>query len=306
MRHRLICNNIFNHINALNKQIDIILLELNDEKFNFGETSVDNFESIKNLTNFDSVDQALLSEYTYAYIDNKLDSNKNSLKQGSVVEIEWTNFQNNEARIVNVFETSQIIEYQKEDKISSFIDSPIKFMKDFISGNNTGDGEQNLNSSVNNTIDDTKCGSSNSSEYPIQECKKGTINGSKVTLHPVFYDKISNLLNEIKANDKYEIKIGESKRSKQNQYNLRRQKCPQAETKMGESFKTATWTEVLSNGPCNDVTSVAAVEGPYASNHIFGLAVDFAIDIECPAKNKNSQKYEICRQKSKVYNLINK
>jgi hypothetical protein len=51
MRHRLICNNIFNHINALNKQIDIILLELNDEKFNFGETSVDNFESIKNLTN---------------------------------------------------------------------------------------------------------------------------------------------------------------------------------------------------------------------------------------------------------------
>jgi hypothetical protein len=51
MQHRAICNNIFNHINALNKQIDIILLELNDEKFNYGETSLDNFESIKSLTN---------------------------------------------------------------------------------------------------------------------------------------------------------------------------------------------------------------------------------------------------------------
>lgn len=51
IRHKNICNNVFSHINALNKQIDIILLELNDEKFNYGETSADNFESIKNLTN---------------------------------------------------------------------------------------------------------------------------------------------------------------------------------------------------------------------------------------------------------------
>ena len=67
-RNRAICNNIFSHINALNKQIDIILLELSDEKFNYGENSMDNFESIKNLT--DSEPNISISSCLFNYLSD--------------------------------------------------------------------------------------------------------------------------------------------------------------------------------------------------------------------------------------------
>jgi len=171
--------------------------------------------------------------------------------------------------------------------------------------NSTGDGTQTRN---NSAVPDGKCGNG-SSDYPEAECKRASLdsNGQTVTLHPVYWGKINDLLNQIKTETGTILNIGESIRSLQAQYNLRKTKCPAALTNLGEErFKTERWSVILQNGPCVDKTPVGALSGPYASNHLKGLAVDFKMDVTCPASNVNSAQYDNCRATSQVFILLNK
>jgi hypothetical protein len=116
------------------------------------------------------------------------------------------------------------------------------------------------------------------------------------------------LLNKIKQNEKnYIIKVGESIRSKESQLAIRKRRCPAALQKKGEEWlKTASWSKVLENGPCINATPTGAVEGAYASNHLKGLAVDFTMDVGCPASNVNRASYDRWRGISIVFKLLNK
>jgi hypothetical protein len=171
--------------------------------------------------------------------------------------------------------------------------------------NSTGDGTQTRN---NLAVPDGKCGNG-SSDYPVADCKTASLDssGQTITLHPVYWGKINDLLNQIKIETGTILNIGESIRSKQAQFSLRKAKCPAALANLGEErFKTERWSVILQNGPCVDVTPVGAISGPYASNHLVGLAVDFKMDVPCPASNKSLAQYEKCRATSQVFNLLNK
>ena len=174
-----------------------------------------------------------------------------------------------------------------------------------LSSNSTGDLTQNRN---NNQISDGKCGDG-SSQYPEADCKTAKLDssGQTITLHPIYWGKINDLLTQIKTETGRTISVGESIRNQQRQFSLRKSRCPAALEKMGEeNFKTAPWSTILKNGPCLNDTPVAAIKGPWASNHLKGLAVDFIMDVNCPASNVNLAKYEQCKSTSIVFNLLKK
>lgn len=221
------------------------------------------------------------------------------------VTIEYVGNDTEEARILSVFTKKDVGVPQSNSTTPSkaFNGSDGSTLSD-KNNNTTGDVKQ---TSINSQQPDGKCG--DGKQYPYEDCKKEKFdsNGQIATLHPVFWGKINSLLNKIKQNENYTIKIGETIRSSSQQLGARKRRCPAALEKKGEEWlKSASWSEVLKNGPCVDSTPTGAVTGPYASNHLKGLAVDFVMDVKCPARNVNSASYQACRNTSKVFNLLNK
>ena len=228
-----------------------------------------------------------------------------TLAVGDTLRIEYINGRT-EARILEKVSASDVVEVDSgQPNAAKASENGNGNNLGDLSSNSTGDGTQNKN---NISIPDGKCGDG-SSEYPEADCKTASLNssGQTITLHPVYWGKINDLLNQIKSETGSVLTVGESIRNKKAQFSLRKSKCPAALEKLGEErFKTEPWSVILQNGPCLDVTPVGALSGPYASNHLKGLAVDFKMDTNCPAKNKNSAIYEKCRATSKVFNLLNK
>jgi len=220
------------------------------------------------------------------------------------VVIEYIGNDKSEAKILEIYRKDAASPQENQTSpTNAFNNSNGGTLAD-TSNNTTGDVVQNRTVNLNST---STCGDG-STEYPYVECKKAKLdaNGQMASLHPVYWDKINNLLNEIKTRTSYTIKIGETIRSKESQLAARKRRCPAALQKKGEQFlKTASWSDVLANGPCSDATPTGAVEGPWASNHLKGLAVDFVMDVGCPARNVNRALYDRCRSVSKVFNYLN-
>lgn len=252
-------------------------------------------------------DPFINSLHTTAFLE--FDSTKNQIQLAVLDEviIEYVGNDRSEAKILEVFRINNRTPQSNEtNPQTAFNDSDGTTVGD-TKANTTGDVTQKVSNNVTDTSN-KKCGD-NSKKYPLEDCKSAKLdaNGQTATLHPVFWEKINNLLNKIKQNENYTIKIGESIRSKESQLAVRKRRCPAALEKKGEQWlKTATWTEVLQNGPCLDATPTGAVEGSYASNHLKGLAVDFTMDTGCPARNVNLSNYEKCRRTSKVFIFLNK
>lgn len=249
------------------------------------------------ITNAQGDDHDYISMLTLAYTDNI--EFINNLERGARVQIEYIDGIA-EARIVAIVSKGNVLE--PDGKSNQQNDG--SNLGDY-NNNSTGDGTQSRN---NIPIPDGKCGDG-SSQYPEADCKTARLdsNGQTITLHPVYWGKINDLLNQVKTETGTLITVGESIRNKKNQLAIRKSRCPAAYDKLGEEkFKTASWSVILQNGPCLDKTPVGAVEGAYASNHLKGLAVDFKMDVNCPAKNVNLANYERCRAISTVFNLLNR
>jgi hypothetical protein len=250
------------------------------------------------ITNVEGDDHDYISMTTLAYTDNI--EFINNLDRGARVQIEYIDGIA-EARIVAIVSKAIV----PEPDGSSNQQNTGTNMGDY-KNNSTGDGTQRKSNLP--SIPDGKCGD-RSSAYPLEDCKRASLdsNGEVVTLHPVYWGKINDLLNKIKAETGTVIPIGETIRTKQQQFDARKARCPAALEKLGEEkFKTEPWPVLLQNGPCLDVTPVGAVYGPGQSNHIKGLAVDFKMDKWCPSSNKNAKQYAKCRATSQVFNLLNK
>ena len=250
------------------------------------------------ITNVKGTDHDYVSMTTLAYSD---DANiiVNNISVGDRVQIEYVDGIA-EAKIVAFISKGNV---QLSQNDSNQISGDGTNLGDYGS-NSTGDGTQTRNS--NTPVPDGKCGD-NSSEYKAEDCKSSLLEatGQTATLHPVFWGKINDMLKEIKDNTGTTISVGETYRSKTTQFNLRKSRCPAALEKLGEQeFKSAPWSKILQNGPCLNNTPVGAVEGSSASNHLKGLAVDFRMDMNCPASNVNSSQYSKCRSQSIVFKLL--
>lgn len=251
------------------------------------------------ISNVEGDDHDYISMTTLAYSDDASIVN-NNVAVGDRVQIEYIDGIA-EARIVAFISKGNV---PQPDGSSSQQNTGTN-MGDY-KNNSTGDGTQRKSNLP--SIPDGKCGD-RSSAYPLEDCKRASLDSNRqvITLHPVFWGKINDLLNQIKAETDNVITIGESIRTKQEQFNARKSRCPAALANLGEErFKTEPWSVLLQNGPCSDVTPVSAVEGSGQSNHIKGLAVDFRMDVGCPASNKNAKLYEKCRATSQVFKLLEK
>jgi len=259
--------------------------------------------------------------YTYVYDEDGIV--QKNLTQYDEVEVVYTTL--HEAKIISVRSQNNGV----DDSSST---SPLS-----VQGGSTG---ETLGSSADNTLGEVEqpnpgatnitpdgpCGNG-SSKYPFVDCKSAAfdVTGQVVTLHPVFWDTINNLFNEIyEKENKYKIYVTSAYRTKKRQYAFRTDRCPAALTqKQGyntvskgkkvpgpvggeEWLMTAPWGDVISNFNCRDTTAVGAAKGPYASNHLKGLAVDLTLDVPCKAKNKSKSIYERCLATSKVYKIVSK
>jgi hypothetical protein len=270
----------------------------------------------KNILNPDQEDVFLTTFHIFIFTEDEQIIASN-LKVNDKVQIEFVGNDYAEARII------RIIHQENNNVTQESQTSPSEAAQNNSDGttiadtraSTTGDVTQDLSNNALSDKPSTECGLKTSKTYPLQPCKTAKLdsNGQTVTLHPVFWDKINNLLNEIKQKENgYTIAVGETIRSQQKQFGYRKQRCPAALEQKGsiggeEWLKTANWPEVVKNFKCKDTTAVAAASGAYASNHLLGLAVDFVMDVRpCRAKNKNLASYEKCIQTSKVYNYLNK
>jgi len=223
------------------------------------------------------------------------------LKVGAIIEVEFNDNEYDEGTIISVIEPAPV-----DTLADTEVDQNGDGTNVGDSNNTTGDGMQN----DSNGTPSGKCGDG-STTYPYVDCKSAalTSTGQTVTLHPVFWDSLDNLLNKIKENEGgFTIKVGESIRNQDRQLQIRKTRCPQWNGCISEDqLKTERWTNVISKCGCKDTTPVAAVTGAYASNHLKGLAVDFKMDVSpCPANTVSSSQYENCRRNSKIYNLLQK
>jgi hypothetical protein len=228
-----------------------------------------------------------------------------SVSEGAIIEVEFTDNDYNEGRIVSIVKSTSIFEAAQQAAKKAFEAAQNGINNLFGTNNTTGDGSQTDNLS---NAPDGKCG--DGSSYSYQDCKTAALEstGQTITLHPDFWDSINELLNNIKNTEGLSIKIGESIRNQSQQLSIRKSRCPQWQGCISEDqLKSANWTDVVSQCRCSDATPVAAVTGPYASNHLKGLAVDFKMDISpCPASNVNKSSYDNCRRNSKVFNALQK
>ena len=216
---------------------------------------------------------------------------------GSEIEVQFNDNEMNEGIVLSVIKSSPSQQKAKDERK----DGDGSTVGD---SDTTGDGTQ----VDNNDAADGKCGDGKT--YLYEDCKTAPLTSTKqvVTLHPTFWNNLDNLLNTIKDNENITITVGESIRSQARQLQIRKSRCPEWNGCVTEEqLKTDRWTNIITKCGCKDKTPVAAVTGPYSSNHLKGLAVDFKMDVKpCPDNPVDPVNYEKCRQNSKIYKALTK
>lgn len=252
----------------------------------------DDISSNADLTNPKNYIPLTMASYFYSFSPSKL-----PIAEGAEIEVQFNDNEMNEGIILNVIKSSPSQQKAKDERK----DGDGSTVGD---SDTTGDGTQ----VDNNDAADGKCGDGKT--YPYEDCKTAPLTSTKqtVTLHPTFWNNLDNLLTTIKDNENLIITVGESIRSQARQLQIRKNRCPEWNGCVTEEqLKTDRWTNIITKCGCKDKTPVAAVTGPYASNHLKGLAVDFKMDVKpCPANTVDPVNYEKCRQNSKVYKALAK
>jgi hypothetical protein len=224
-----------------------------------------------------------------------------SLVEGAIIEIEFSDTDYTEGRIVSIVKSSSIFEAQAQKAKEAFDKANGGISNLNGSSDSAGDGAQ-----INNlSIPTGKCGGRG--DYEVSDCYGAPLEatGQTIYLHPKFWKEINDLVKKVKENTGLTLKIGEATRSQEQQLNIRKKRCPEWQGCVSEeTLKTERWSNIISRCGCRDKTPVAAVTGPYASNHLAGLAVDFNMDMNCPASSVNKSAYDNCRNSSKVFNFI--
>lgn len=274
-------------------------------------------QSVPLLTNASNLDEEPLDKirlkfHTKAFLE--YDSTKLSTlpRRYDEVLIEYVGNDTEEARIIEVYSKNNVgVPISPPTNPQTAFNNSDGTTVGDTRASTTGDVTQDLSNNALSDKPSTECGLKTSKTYPLQPCytAKFDATGQPATLHPVFWNKINDLLNKIKENEKVSIKHGESIRSQQKQYSYRLQRCPAALKNLGEErFRTERWPVLQKNGPCKpNVMEAAAVTGPNASNHLIGLAIDFRLDVPCGDKNggpKQKQLYDQCTATSKYFKFL--
>lgn len=268
-------------------------------------------------------DPFINSLHTTAFLE--FDSTKNQIQLAVLDEviIEYVGNDRSEAKILEVFRiNNRTAQSNEPNPQTAFNNSDGTTIGD-TRANTTGDVTEPKAQKDVNQKPTGKCGGLVG--FPEEDCKteKLTATGQIITLHPKFWKTIDDLLIEIKDKENKEIRIASAYRTGDEQYEIRKTYCPAALIEKdgyntvgskkvpgrvgGERWlKRTRWSDVLGNFQCKNQTSAAAAEGPYASNHTKGLAVDFRLEVPCAAKNKNPTLYDKCLGTDPIYKLINK
>jgi hypothetical protein len=243
--------------------------------------------------NTDSEDQISIDLAPYFYMIGATES----LNVGAIIEVQFDGGDYTIGKIVSIINPTPIIE-ASEISAQQAMEEGFSAPLTEYTNNTTGEGAQDAKF-ADKTSNNENCGKAGTA-YPVKPCYTGVLEatGQNVTLHPDFWDEINCLLITIEENEQLQIKINSATRSKEKQLQLRKKRCPQAINSTTD-LETMKWSELLKKYSCSDTTDTAAVSGPFASNHLIGLAVDFDMQINpCPT-NRNSNDlndYNKCRQ----------
>lgn len=104
--------------------------------------------------------------------------------------------------------------------------------------------------------------------YPVVKCKTGTIGGAQCTLHPIFFDKVKQKYDAVKAqNFGEDFKGGSTLRSVKTQISLR----------LNNARRPLTNDQVITGNSslCNPPTANLPTGKGQGSRHLYGLAIDF-------------------------------
>lgn len=209
-----------------------------------------------------------------------------------------------------VIDNAPIVDEDNQDAAEAFTNNQGSTIGE--SGVQSADGG---NDAVSSTTTEQQCGGV--SGYPYKQCKTAplTATGQTVTLHPDFWDKIDQLVTQVKNTSGYSIKVGGSIRSVDQQISTRKKRCPEWSLLLDSMTETQimsmTWGKMNSavkqkNGKgCSDQTPTGAAYGSSASNHTKGLAVDLTMDVNCPASTSSKSGWQNCRNTSKTFNYTN-
>ena len=250
--------------------------------------------------NSDSEDQIAIDMARIFYSTGELNA---AINVGAIIEVEFHTNDYSIGRIVSVIKSTSVIEGALQSALKALSDATGVPLSEYLN-NTSGDGAQTNNISAPTG----KCG--DGKNYPYQDCKTAALDasGQTISLHPDFWEEINTTLNAIKEGENgLIIKVGESLRSQDGQLNIRKNRCPEWNGCVSEEvLKTSKWSKIIEQCKCKDKTPVAAVTGPYASNHLKGLAVDFKMDVKCPASTVDKKSYDNCRRTSKVFLALQK
>lgn len=263
--------------------------------------------SINPLPNNFKIDPDVTSDENYLYTDiasyfYSFDKLNDSILEGALIEVAFSSGDYSVGKIVKVVKSVSIVDAAIKSAKDLF-DTASEYLNNDSDLNTSGDGAQTDNLSNEAT---GLCGDGRT--YSYKQCKTEALEatGQVVTLHPDFWNTVNDLFNTIKQNEGLEIKIGEHIRSQERQLNIRKNRCPQWQNCVSEDvLKTQKWSTIINKCGCSDKTPVAAVSGPYASNHLKGLAIDLKMDISpCPASTVNQSSYNKCRTESKIFDAM--
>lgn len=182
--------------------------------------------------------------------------------------------------------------------------TPVKIAPTALNGWTTVSGNQICGNNQKNIITGVV--------YPITQCKTGVLpNGQTVTAHPIFFDQMSVIVNdllndpEIKAAG-YTIALTSTYRSLEGQKRARRNNCPEAvragasETDLYES----RWRDLVAKYKCSGVEASPAKR---TTSHLTGMAMDFQMDQD-PSQFRKSQRggecYDFMRTQSLLFKKI--
>lgn len=236
-----------------------------------------------------------------------------SLTVGSIIEVEYSDDEYSEGRIVSIVKSTSIFEAAAQSAKKLFDDVSQGISSLFDSGIQSGDSEN-----VNNltTLTEGQCGGIGN--YAVADCKTAalTTTGQTVTLHPDFWEQVDQLVTQIYNDTGIKISVNGSTRSVNQQINLRKSKCPEwsllLSTKTENEIMSISWSSMnnaikaINGKGCSQQTPVGAAYGSSTSNHLKGLAIDLKMDINCPSSTSSQSGWQNCRNTSKVFNSVNK
>lgn len=238
---------------------------------------------------------------------------------GAVIEVEFTNNEYSEGKIVSVIKSAPTIDAKGLSAKDSFSnDQAGGDLSDF--GTQTGDGSNvQVGSRATRQTSPGQCGGV--SGYDKQDCYTAnmTTTGQPVTLHEKFWKQMNDLITEVYNKEGYNIKIWSATRTESDQTSIRKSYCPEWQLltsqysedqimRMKWSMMNSAIKKINGTG-CSNQTDSAAAGGDNKSNHLIGLAVDLVMGMGtggCPSFKKDSSGAARCQQISKTYIFMNK